>query len=199
MVLRVARCRRVSMKQSASSVVIARSAPLALFAATLERAPDFAAAMDVLLGAAQRLGFDGVDYSYVPAYRCADGAWTAPPVETRAFPSGWDRHWDRYSADDPYYHACIEGTDWIDWLEVQSRPQLTARERLSIAYLADHGITRGLTIPIRAGQGLAFVSGLGRPNDRLERTASSSFDSRITSHTCVRRRHLLAERGPRMG
>jgi LuxR family transcriptional regulator len=184
------------MEQPITPAVFPLTASLTFFAAGLERAADFAGAMDVLFGAARGLGFEGVDYSYVSACRSADGAWTPPPVETRAFPSGWDRHWDRFSADDPYYHACLEGTDWIDWSEVQARPQLSVRERLSLAYLEDHGITRGLTIPIRVGRGLAFVSGLGPPSLGLEGAARQLFALAHYFHGRVRRHSRLREHQP---
>ncbi|MBL6750120.1 MAG: LuxR family transcriptional regulator [Nevskia sp.] len=139
------------------------------FASELEQVNHIDAAMDVLHGAVRRLGFDMVDYSYVPVCLLRDGQWASPPLETRNFPRDWAGKWQRHSTNDPYYHACLHGNDlWVDWWKVQQRSDLSADERSCLDFLGSQQMHQGVTIPIRlpAGQ-LAFVSGIGgRPPQR---------------------------------
>ena len=162
----------------------------------LERTQSFADAMDVLLEAIRTIGFSGVDYGYLPATRLC-GAWVAPPVETRAFPAGWDRHWHRYSADDPYYHACLEDRPWIEWRDIQARDGLTARERDAIAYLQGFGIACGVTIPIRLQGGrLAFVTALGEPARAPEVAADRLLALAHYFHHHLQHRRMLRDWHP---
>jgi DNA-binding CsgD family transcriptional regulator len=133
------------------------------FATALERVADMDAAMDVLHGTARTLGFDMVDYAYVPVCQLRDGSWAPPVLEKRNFPRGWDQKWGRHCTSDPYYHRCFGGSElWVEWSEVQRRADLSLDERDCLSFLADQQMQSGVTIPIRlpAGQ-LAFVSGIG--------------------------------------
>ncbi len=162
----------------------------------LEHAHDFDDAMDVLLDAAHEMGFQGVDYSYVLATRI-DGAWVSPPVASRAFPSGWERQWHRYSADDPYYHACLEGRPWVDWSEVQARRDLTRRQRKAIAYLKDVGLSTGITVPIRLNGGrLAFVTGVQPSSNSPDIAADRLLAMAHYFHGFVQQQRLLREWQP---
>lgn len=162
----------------------------------LEQVHSFGDAMDVLLEGARELGFEGVDYSYVPATR-VDGSWVAPPVAARAFPAGWNRLWHRYSADDPYYHACLEGGAWVDWAEVRGRDSLTPRQKQAMRYLEDVGLTTGITIPIRLnGGGLAFVSGVQPPAQAPDLAADRLLAMAHYFHGFLQRQRLLTNWQP---
>lgn len=188
-----------------SSHGLARSEPtpaelLCDFAAELERARGIDEAMDQLHGATRKLGFDMVDYSYIPVCRLRDGQWAAPPLEKRNFPRGWDEKWARHSTNDPYYHICFNGSGlWVDWAQVQRQPDLNSGERDCLSFLADQQMHLGVTIPIRlpAGQ-LAFVSGIGgRPptcDGRIEeRVARQLFVLAHYFHNTVAERHIRRE------
>lgn len=170
------------------------------FAAELERVSGIDEAMDLLHGTTRRLGFDMVDYSYVPVCRLRDGQWAAPPLEKRNFPRGWDEKWARHSTNDPYYHVCFTGSSlWVDWAQVQHQPDLNSGERDCLSFLADQQMHLGLTVPIRlpAGQ-LAFVSGIGgRPRMRDghidEKIARQLFVLAHYFHNTVSERHFRRE------
>jgi LuxR family transcriptional regulator len=136
---------------------------LGSFAANLETSADLDEAMDVLQDVASALGFPLVDYACIPCARRADGSWLPPPLRTRNFPSRWDVEWDRYRADDPYYHASFRGTEIIDWADVQQKAdQLSPAERDCLSYIADKGLGHGLTIPFHmAGSRFGFLSVIG--------------------------------------
>jgi LuxR family transcriptional regulator len=133
---------------------------LAEFRANLLLANTFDAAMDVLQEAVAALGFPAVVYSRMDVPRLPDGTWLAPPLSTRNYPHGWDRHWwSRFCTHAPYFHACFEGDLVVDWLDVQHDDRLTAVQRECCRYLEDHQLSRGLTVPIHLPRGqFAFVS-----------------------------------------
>ena len=63
--------------------------------AEFERAGSFDEALDVLLGRVEALGFDGVDYAYLPSTHAPDGGWVGPHISGRNFPTGWQKGWAR--------------------------------------------------------------------------------------------------------
>lgn len=85
------------------------------FTAAIDVAPNMNVAMDMLMDVVRILGFPMVCYSYMPTTRMPDGQWAPPPLLTRGYPPGWDAAWDRHRSNDPYYHACFDGSLAIDW------------------------------------------------------------------------------------
>lgn len=142
-------------------------------------AADFDTAMDALADTVQALGFPRVAYAYIPVPRMQDGRWLPPPVTVRNYPTGWDKQWERHCPHDPYYHACFETTLSVDWNRVQQRDSLNGTERDSWNYLADTGLSQGVTMPIHLPGGrFAYLSAVGDLSDaEWEKTVSRSRES----------------------
>jgi DNA-binding CsgD family transcriptional regulator len=131
------------------------------FSEQVNRAPTLPKAVDVLHEAVDALGFPRVAYAYMPVPRRSDGKWFSPPVTVRNYPEGWDRGWERHNPNDPYFHACFDSTLSVDWNRVQKRDSLNGGERDSWNYLADRGLSQGVTMPIHLPMGrFAYVSAL---------------------------------------
>jgi LuxR family transcriptional regulator, quorum-sensing system regulator SdiA len=119
------------------------------YAAILEQASSFNHALDLLMEVVQREGYTQVLYAYQPIPpRLPNGEWLPLKLNVRNFPRGWERGWERFMADDPYYHACFDGTLPFDWADVQNSERLSAVQRYAWKYLADLGLGRGMTIPV---------------------------------------------------
>jgi LuxR family transcriptional regulator, quorum-sensing system regulator SdiA len=131
------------------------------FICDLKTAEDFDECIDILARYFKRMGFARVTYSYMPLVRRPDGRWLPPALIVRNFPKSWDTQWHRYSVHDPYFHACFSRTTAIEWVAVQ-KSQLTAIQRECVNYLADLGLSKGLTVPIHLPHGrFAFISAIG--------------------------------------
>jgi DNA-binding CsgD family transcriptional regulator len=136
------------------------------FAENIEACPNMNVAMDILADAVGMLGYGRVCYSYLPTTRLPDGRWAPPPVLTRNYPTKWDVEWHRHSSNDPYYHACFEGTATVEWRGVQGRQDLSPLERDSLKYLDDKELHLGITVPVHLpGRRFAFVSALGNRSE----------------------------------
>lgn len=126
-------------------------------------ARSFDHALDILAEQAGRLGFDAVDYAYMPQVRTSDGGWVAADISARNFPARWLSGWSRFGRVDPYLWRCYERTLPLDWNEVKGAAWLSPLQRQAIAYVDDLGFRDGLTVPIHLPGGrFAFVSGLSR-------------------------------------
>lgn len=124
-------------------------------------ARSFDHALDLLARETAVLGFDAVDYAYMPQVRAGDGRWMAAKVITRNFPARWAHDWERVGPNDPYLCTCYERTLPLDWQEVRGAAWLTRAHKQTLAYLDDVGFPDGLTVPIHLPGGrFAFVSGL---------------------------------------
>jgi len=155
----------------------AMAAPFDGYARELARADDFGDALDRLMGITAGLGYTQVLYAYqrVPP-RLPDGEWMPLRLNVRNFPAGWERGWERFGSFDPYYRACFDGTLPFDWTEVQGREGLHPFERQAWRYLADFGLSRGMTIPVHLPGGrFAVVSAI------VDRTAANWGDIRDQS------------------
>ncbi len=118
-------------------------------------------ALDVLGDEARALGFDAVDYGFMPCARNRNGAWNAPDIRSRNFPPRWSAGWKRYSNQDPFLWRCYERNLPLDWKDVKGASWLTDIQHEAISYIEDLGFLDGVSIPIHlSGQGFAFVSGL---------------------------------------
>lgn len=156
----------------------------------------FDTALDVLAEQAIALGFDAVDYGYVPAARTASGMWISPPVIGRHLPSGWDRLWHRYSTHDPYYHACYRRNLALDWREVREAAWLSDIQRQCIAYLDDVGFRDAMTVPIHlSGTRFAFVTlSVQRSDYRWDQLKQrGAGDALLLAHTF---QHWVCEHTP---
>lgn len=76
--------------------------------AEFSAARSFPSALDALAERALALGFDAVDYAYMPCARRADGGWHAPDIASRRFPPRWESGWRQYAALDPYLSTCYQ-------------------------------------------------------------------------------------------
>lgn len=120
-----------------------------------------AGALDALADHAGQLGFDAVDYGYLPRARRQDGAWFAPHIESRKFPPRWEHGWSRFASEDPYLCTCYQRNLPLDWNEVKGALWLSATQRQAISFIDTLGFLDGITVPIHLPDGrFAFVSGL---------------------------------------
>lgn len=128
----------------------------------LRECDDFQQCMDALLEVASDLGFTQVLYArQVIKPQIDSERWGPLRLNVRNFPQGWENIWREYECHDPYYHACFDGTLPFEWGKVQSNERLSEKERAAWHYLADFGLTRGMTIPIHLPGGkFAVVSGI---------------------------------------
>lgn len=126
-------------------------------------AQSFDRALDRLAEETAVLGFDAVDYAFLPRPRLPDGRFNAPDIESRNFPRDWKSGWARYCREDPYLWTCYRRNLPLDWDEVKGSGWLSDIQRQAIAYIDGLGFMDGITVPIHlAGGGFAFVSGMGR-------------------------------------
>lgn len=153
-------------------------------------------ALDILAQETLALGFDAVDYAYMPQVRSSNGGWVAAKVITRNFPARWARDWERVGPNDPYLYSCYERNLPLDWQEVRGARWLTRAHKQTLGYLDDVGFPDGLTIPIHLSGGrFAFVSGLaGTPSGVWRRDESAAREKLFLLahgfHGAVARRFL---------
>ncbi len=150
-------------------------------------------ALDVLVDEARALGFDAVDYGFMPSAHDGNGAWNAPDIESRNFPPRWSRGWKRYSSQDPFLWRCYERNLPLDWNDVKGAPWLTDIQHEAIGYIENLGFLDGVSIPIHlSGQRFAFVSGLshapcGRWRDEHAHAVQDLFVLAHAFHAAVSR------------
>ena len=156
---------------------------------TLERsfdaATDFDAALDTLARRVTTLGFDAVDYGYMPQVRTADGGWCAPDIAARNIPARWERGWARFSRDDPFLWCSYDRNLPLDWQEVRGARWLSDMQTRAIAYLDQLGFPDGLTVPIHLARGrFAFVSALSSSASGAwrDRPVSAAEDVFVLAH-----------------
>lgn len=132
-------------------------------AADSHAARSFEGALDAFADRAAELGFDGIDYAYMPRARRQDGGWHAPDIASRRFPPRWERGWRRYAAQDPYLCSCYQRNLPLDWNEVKDATWLSPVQREAIAFIDTLGFLDGITVPIHLpGGSFAFISGVSR-------------------------------------
>ena len=131
---------------------------------SLACARSFDEALDTLAEQVARLGFDGVDYAYLPRARSADGSWIAPDIKGRNLPRGWRAGWAYFGGQDPYYRSAFYSDGPVDWDDVKTAPWLSQTQQDSIDYIADAmGFADGITVPVHLANGrFAFVSAAAR-------------------------------------
>jgi len=135
-------------------------------------ARSFHHALDALAEQALALGFDAIDYAYMPRARRGDGGWHAPEIRSRRFPPRWERGWQPYAAQDPYLCTCYQRTLPLDWNEVKGAAWLTPVQRDAIAFIDRLGFLDGITVPIHLPAGrFAFISGVSHARDSAWRLA----------------------------
>ena len=140
----------------------------------------FDAALDRLAHAVGGLGFDAVDYGFMPRARTYDGRYHAPTIVSRNFPQRWWRGWARYLRDDPLLYAAYPRNLPIDWEEVEDAPWLSAEQRQAFGYIRDHGFGSGVTVPIHLPDGaFAFVTAASRDGEATWRAATPDVSDRL--------------------
>ncbi|MGE0237601.1 MAG: LuxR family transcriptional regulator [Parvibaculaceae bacterium] len=132
------------------------------YRAKLDHATDFQQALDKLFEIASGFGFTQVLYAYQSSPpQLPGGEWLPLKLNVRNFPRGWERGWLQYMSIDPYYHACFDGTLPFLWSDVQDSERLSSGQRAAWKYLADFGLSRGMTIPVHLPFGrFAVVSAI---------------------------------------
>jgi LuxR family transcriptional regulator len=126
----------------------------------------FENALDVLADEVRSLGFDAVDYGFMPCARGSDGAWNAPEIRARNFPLRWDLGWKRYSSQDPYLWTAYQRNLPLDWNEVKGAAWLSDIQHQAITFIDELGFLDGVSIPIHlSGQSFAFVSGVSHARE----------------------------------
>lgn len=132
------------------------------FLACADQIGSFSAALDTLQSLTNGMGFTQVLYAYLPTpARLPNGQWQPLKLNVRNFPRNWEGEWKQYMTCDPYYHACFRGIMPVDWAEVQANPGLNDRQKKACAYLADFGLSRGITVPVHLPLGqFAVVSAI---------------------------------------
>lgn len=128
----------------------------------LDKASDFQHALDILHEITSGFGFTQVLYAYQGSPpRLPGGEWLPLKLNVRNFPKGWEQGWSRFMSIDPYYHACFGGTMPFNWADVQASEWLSLNQQTAWKYLADYGLSRGMTIPVHLPFGrFAVVSAI---------------------------------------
>lgn len=143
-------------------------------------APGLDAALDVLADEVGAIGFDAVDYGFMPRIRDNDGRWSAPDIVARNLPAEWERGWSRYSRDDPYLWSCYRRNLPLDWDEVKSAGWLSTTQKQAITYINELGFGDGVTVPIHLpGDSFAFVSALAKPRQGAWRAHKAQMTERL--------------------
>lgn len=143
-------------------------------------ARSFDAALDHLAEAAQHLGFDAVDYGFMPHARAADGGYHAPEIAWRNWPTRWTAGWARYSREDPFLYAGYPRTLPLDWREVIGAKWLSATQKEALAYVGDIGFLDGLTVPIHLpGGAFAFVTAVSHSTEGRWRANQAEVRDRL--------------------
>ena len=143
-------------------------------------APGFDAALDVLADEVGAIGFDAVDYGFMPRIRDSDGRWSAPDIVARNLPVEWELGWSRYSRDDPYLRSCYQRNLPLDWDDVKAAGWLSTTQRQAIAYIDALGFGDGVTVPIHLPGGrFAFVSALAKPRQGAWRAHKAEMTERL--------------------
>jgi LuxR family transcriptional regulator len=170
------------------------------FEAACRNTHGFDRALDMLAEEVSALGFDAVDYAFMPQLRTPDGGWGAPDIASRNFPPRWKPGWSRYCREDPYLWSCYGRNLPLDWNEVKGADWLSETQRQAIAYIDGLGFLDGVTVPIHlAGGSFAFVSAVSRPSHGPWRVRQESVEQKLfvlahTFHAAVARHFDL--RGP---
>lgn len=165
----------------------------------LERVGDIDSGLEVVGAVVEQLGFSRLSYGAMPRVLAADGSWLPPPVRVWNPPARWDdAEWARFSANDPYYHACFRDVPVVDWAAVRRDAHaLSPLERTSRDYLIDLNVGMGITVPIRRRSHFAFMSVLdecgadalsakvARSRDMLFLTAHFFHNAMFTKFGCV--------------
>lgn len=142
--------------------------------------PGMDAALDLLADEVGALGFDAVDYGFMPRIRDSDGRWRAPDIVARNLPAQWQLGWSRYSRDDPYLWSCYQRNLPLDWDEVKAAGWLSTTQKQAIAYVEELGFGDGVTVPIHLpGGSFAFVSALAKPHQGAWRAQKAQMTERL--------------------
>jgi LuxR family transcriptional regulator len=119
----------------------------------------FDAALDQLAEATGALGFDSVDYGFMPQARAADGRYHAPTIVSRRFPRRWLQGWAPFQREDPLLYGAYPRTLPLDWKDIADAPWLKPIQREAFGYIRGLGFADGVTVPIHLpDNAFAFVT-----------------------------------------
>jgi DNA-binding CsgD family transcriptional regulator len=135
--------------------------------ASFHSARSFDSALDRLAEAVHDLGFDAVDYGFMPQARTADGRYHHPEIAWRNWPARWTAGWAQHSSEDPFLHAGYPRTLPLDWRDVTAAPGLSRAQQEALAYVERIGFPLdGMTVPIHLPEGaFAFVSAVSHTRE----------------------------------
>ena len=164
--------------------------------ARFHTARSFDHALDRLAEATHQLGFDAVDYGFMPRVRSADGGYHAPDIAWRNWPARWIAGWKRYGRQDPFLYAGYPRTLPLDWREVRGATWLNSTQKEALAYVEDIGFLDGMTVPIHLPEGaFAFVTAVSHaPEGRWRAQQAQVRDALF-----VMAHDFHASVGPRFG
>lgn len=127
--------------------------------ATFKHTRTFDAALKQLGEATCTLGFDTVDYGFMPHARSTDGRYHAPTIVARNMPRQWLRGWGPFLREDPLLYGSYPRTLPLDWQEIQQAAWLTPIQRQAFQFIDELGIRDGVTVPIHLpDNAFAFVT-----------------------------------------
>lgn len=167
------------------------------------RARSFDDALDRLAEATHALGFDAIDYGFMPRARNADGRYNAPDIAWRNWPARVASGWLRYSRVDPFLYAGYPQTLPLDWRQVKGANWLSQMQKEALGFIEDIGVRDGLTVPIHLpGGAFAFVTavtqaGCSRWRDRQSQVTDQLFVMAHEFHAAVAPRFGLRAEKPR--
>jgi len=150
-----------SMMKPSSGQIELPNDPLSRLIEDLELASGLEQRLDVVHAFLQSLGWKQFVYGWSSGP--IGGQSTNVPVLVRAFPTNWDRHWDRHGPHDPYFLSATRSHKPVLWSEVQGvGDMLTPSQRDCMNYISDLGLTDGITVPVHVrGRRFAFLTALG--------------------------------------
>lgn len=164
--------------------------------ASFHSARSFDAALDRLAEATHAMGFDAVDYGFMPKARTQDGRYNAPDIAWRNWPARFASGWSRYSRVDPFLYAGYPRTLPLDWQQVKGASWLSPIQKEALSYVEDIGICDGLTVPIHLPDGaFAFVTAVTHEGHDTWRTRQSQ----VTDALFVMAHEFHAAISPRFG
>ncbi len=149
----------------------------------LAKTNNFEESLDALFEVVSELGFTQVLYARQRMKpRIGEDRWVPLRLNVRNFPKNWEGTWRQFEEHDPYYHACFNGTLPFDWRNVQNSDTLNPIEKKAWKYLADFGLTRGMTIPLHLPDNkFAVVSAIvDRPNANWTEIYENNYETMFT-------------------
>lgn len=147
---------------------------------SFEGARTFDAALDQLADETRSLGFDAVDYGFMPRARTQDGRYHSPAIVSRNFPQRWLRGWARFLNEDPLLYGAYPRTLPLDWRNIEDAGWLNPIQREAFGFIHELGFHDGVTVPIHLpGDAFAFVTVASRQRNGIWRARQKAVMDRL--------------------